>query len=193
MPKPKTQPMVLRSGTPKRSMTIRRKKSLTNLPLNLIERSRVRSKSKTRKVIGRGRHLQKNPINPDTVNVAGLPKHYKLNIPIRTRKIRRLSSLTPSPVKTPTNTKSNSNSRTPVVKFNEEEAIEALQQIKEEIKNIKKEKRLPGFLKTSIEGAEYLQSKLHSTTSDENVKKFTETIEGVSAQYQKWKKDNKLA
>jgi hypothetical protein len=183
MPKPKTQPMVLRSGTPKRSMTIRRKKSLTNLPLNIIERSRVRSKSKTRKVIGRGRHLQKKPINPDIVNVARLPKHYKLNIPIRTRKIRRLSSLTPSPVKTPTNTKSNSNSRTPVVKFNEEEAIEALQEIKKAVKR----KGIPREIKYLFETAIAMEGDIgKSTTTQEIVDEFKRRVSDIYTKFGKY-------
>ena len=143
MPKPKVQPLVLRSGTPKQSLT-RRKKSLPNAPLNLIERrARSRSKSKTRKILGRG----KNRV---------------------------------SKIKTPNN---NSNSRVPNVQFNEEEAKEVLQEIKEAVKR----KGIPREIRYSFERAIKMEEEIgRSTTTQEVVDEFKARVSEIYTKFGKY-------
>lgn len=161
--KPMVQPMWLRPETPLRTRT-RRRISLPNTHLHLIKYKKTRSTKSL-----------------NTLNDPRLPKTVRLSVGTRTtRKPRRLESVSRS--------SSPERKKTLRVMFNEEQAKAALEEMKKPIKG----KRFPAYLRTSIEAAAFLEKNLGSVASKSNIDKFTQTIEGVYAQYQKWKKDNGL-
>jgi hypothetical protein len=102
---------------------------------------------------------------------------------IQTKPVRRLPSLGPSPSRT-RKVKTPSPPKQTVIQFNEKEAIAAI----EEMRKTTKGKRLPGELRTQLEAAAYLEQQARSSkATSQNVKEFTETIEGVYKLYEKWK------